>query len=391
MQKIRGPIGAILPSLLPSYFLYALFRFSIGVVLPEVSIEFNLNLVQAGLLLSASFATTGATSGLAGYLSDRVGEMHILTSGVLLFSSGLLAATVSTRFDLFMILILVSGFGSGLMLTPAYSILGRLLPKSRGVGLSALSSIYNLGGFVGPALTGALLATHGWRITYALMGASGIGIAILLFSQSIPTIRVPAGNPLQPRSSVLTLFRERNIVVISAAMFLANVGFMAFTSWTPTYMRGHLSMPSEVTGFWFGVAIGVGAVGVLLMGYLFDRIGGKRATIISGLTFAALTFLFFLQPTGSVATVVILVLAGFVSNAFYSLLSALAQASVDMAQLGTATGIILVIAFAGAVVGSSIVGLIMTGTDMSFALIMSVSLSYLLYSLLMLLYKKPHD
>lgn len=55
-------------------------------------------------------------------------------------------------------------------------------------------------------------------------------------------------------------------------------------------------MPPEVAGFWFGVAIAVGAVGVVSMGYLFNRIGGKRATITSGLTSAALTFFFFFSP-----------------------------------------------------------------------------------------------
>lgn len=373
---------------MPSFF-YALFRFSIGVALPEVAIEFSLDPVQAGLLLSVSLAATTATSGLAGYLSDKVGEKRVLTSGLLLFSVGLLAAMVSSRFDLFMMLIVVSGLGSGLMLTPAYSIVGRILPKSRGLGIGAVSSLYNIGGFVGPVLTSALLAAAGWRIPFALMGASGMAIAILLFSAlSIPTIPVPAENPLQPRSSKLGLLRERNIVVIGASMFLADLAFLAFVSWTPTFMRGDLSMPIELVGFWFGVAIAVGAVGVVLMGYLLDRIGGKRATIMSGLTSAALTFLFFIQPTGSAAALTILVLAGFISSTFWSLLSALAQVSVNEAQLGTATGIIQNIGFVGAVIGPSIVGSIVKGADISSALILTVSLPYLLYALLMLLYKE---
>jgi MFS family permease len=378
----------ILLSLMPSFF-YALFRFSIGVALPEVAIEFSLDPVQAGLLLSVSLAATTATSGLAGYLSDKVGEKLVLTSGFLLFSAGLLAATISSRFDLFMILIAVSGLGTGLMLTPAYSIVGRILPKSRGLVIGAVSSPYNIGGLVGPVLTSALLAAAGWRIPFALIGASGMAIAILLFSAlSIPTIPVPAQNPLQPRSSKLGLLREPNIVVIGASMFLADLAFLAFVSWTPTFMRGDLSMPIELVGFWFGVAIAVGAVGVVLMGYLLDRIGGKRATMISGLTSAALTFLFFIQPTGSAAALTILVLAGFVSSTFWSLLSALAQVSVNEAQLGTATGIIQNIGFVGAVIGPSIVGSIVKGADISSALILTVSLPYLLYALLMLLYKE---
>ena len=156
-------------------------------------------------------------------------------------------------------------------------------------------------------------------------------------------------------------------------------------------MRRDLSMPPESAGFWFGLAVASGAVGVLLMGYLFDRIGGKRATIIGGSTSAALTFLFFIQRTGSAATLAILVLALLVSTTFWSMLSALTQLSVDQGQLGTATGLVQSIGFVGAVIGPSIVGSLAKGGDISSPLIWTVSLPYFLYALLMLFYKQKRS
>jgi MFS family permease len=146
-------------------------------------------------------------------------------------------------------------------------------------------------------------------------------------------------------------------------------------------------MPAELVGFSFGLAIAIGAVGVVAMGYVFDRAGGRRTIAVAGTLSAMLTLLFFIQPSGSPLAMAILVAAGFVTNTFWSLLSALAQVGVSEKHLGTVTGLIQNIGFVGAVVGPTIAGSIATMTEISVALIMTVSIPFALYACLMLLYK----
>jgi len=388
-QPRKAIAGAIFLSLLPS-FLYALFRFSIGVALPEISGEFHLDSGEAGLLVSVSLAAATATTGLAGYLSDRLGEKRVMTSGLFLYSAGLLGILASRGYGLFLALVVVNGLGSGLMIPPTYSVVGRLVPRSRGVGTGAISGLYNIGGFVGPVLTSTLLATSGWRTPFAVMGGAGIAVAILvLYFLRVPPPDVRVRNSRATLSSGLSLLRQRNMAIIGGAMFLADLAFLAFVSWAPTFMRKELSMPPEQAGFFFGLAIAVGAVGVMSMGYLFDRVGGKRATLLAATMSAGLTFLFLARPGGSWLAVAFLVLAGFVTNTFWSLLSALAQVSVDESQVGTATGIIQNIGFVGAMVGPSIAGSLVSSLPISTALVMTVSLPYLIYASLVILYKTP--
>jgi len=296
----------------------------------------------------------------------------------------------SHGYDLFLALVVLNGLGSGLMLTPTYSVVGRLVPRSRGVGTGAISGLYNIGGFVGPVLTSTFLATSGWRTPFAVMGGAGIVVAILvLFSLRVPPPDVRARSSRATLSSRLSLLRQRNILIIGAAIFLADLAFLAFISWAPTFMRKELSMPPEQVGSFFGLAIAIGAVGVVSMGCLFDRIGGKQATLLAAAMSAGLTFLFLVRPGGSWLTVLFLILAGFVTNTFWSLLSALAQVSVDESQVGTATGIIQNIGFVGAMIGPSIAGYLVSGLPISSALIITVSLPYLIYALLVILYKPP--
>jgi MFS family permease len=284
-------------------------------------------------------------------------------------------------------MIMMTGAGSGLMLTPAYSVIGRLLPESRGLGTAALSSLYNVGGFVGPVVTSALIAAN-WRTPFAVMGASaGVIAALMALAFKTPARPLITGDQAVDTASRLGLLRERNVLVTGAAMFMADLAFLSFASWTPTFMRRQLSMPAELVGFSFGLAIAIGAVGVVAMGYVFDRAGGRRTIAVAGTLSAMLTLLFFIQPSGSPLAMAILVAAGFVTNTFWSLLSALAQVGVSEKHLGTVTGLIQNIGFVGAVVGPTIAGSIATMTEISVALIMTVSIPFALYACLMLLYK----
>jgi MFS family permease len=374
-------------SLMPVFF-YALFRFSIGLVLPEITKEFSLDPLSAGFLISASLAATTATTGLAGILADRIGERLVLFSGLLTYAAGLGGAMLAPRFDTFTLFVIVNGLGSGLMVTPAYSVVGVMMPRSRGLGIGAVSGLYNLGGFVGPAFTSILLTAYGWKLPFSIFSAAGFVAAILL----VAFLRVPprvesAGRRRGKPVGRLAFLARRNIVVVCVAMLLSDLAFLAFLSWTPTFMRQQLGMTAEATGLAFGSAIAVGALGVISMGYVFDRIGGKKTTIICGSSSAILTFAFFLQPTVSAMAVTLLLAGGFITNTFWSLLSALAQVGVEDHQLGTVTGLVQNVGFIGAMVGPSIVGSIVRAMPLSEALILSVSLPFLAYAIIMLLYR----
>jgi len=392
MQQSRRAIGGIVfLSLLPS-FLYALFRFSMGVALPEVAGEFRLDSGQAGALVSVSLAAATATTGLAGYLSDRLGEKRVMTTGIFLYSVGLLGIVASRSYDLFLGLVVLNGLGSGLMLPPTYSVVSRVLPRSRGVGAGAISGVYNIGGLVGPLLTSTLLIAYGWRTPFAVMGGVGVVVVMLvLFLLRVAPSYARTESSRRALSSRLSLFRQRNMVIIGASIFFADLAFLAFISWAPTFMLKELSMPPEQVGFFFGLAIAIGGVGVLSMGYRFDRVGGKRATLVAAAVSAGLTFLFFVCPGGPLLAVTFLLLAGFVTNTFWSLLSALAQVSVNESQVGTATGIIQNIGFVGGMIGPFIAGSLATGLPISSALVMTGSLPYLIYALLILLYEPPRS
>jgi MFS family permease len=386
LLNIQDRRATIAVSLIP-VFVYALFRFSIGLVLPELAQEFQLNSIQAGILVSANLAATTATTGLAGYLADRVGERTVLFAGSVMYAAGLGMAMIVPDFQLFLIFIVVNGLGSGFMLTPTYVVVGSLMPKSRGLGIGAISGLYNLGGFVGPAVTSFLLAAYGWKLPFGLFSIVAVCSGLLILATLRTQRRISSTTRGSRGLQRFSFLVRRNAIVVATSMFLADMAFLAFISWTPTFMRVELDMSPQATGVTFGAAILLGGVGVISMGYLFDRVGGKVAAILCGSLSALLTLTFFLQSEPSLLPIVVLLLAGLITNTFWSLLSALAQVGVEEHELGTVTGTIQNIGFLGAIVGPTIVGTIVSAAPLSLALIISVSLPFFVYAALMLFYR----
>ncbi len=357
--------------------------------MPEITVDFGLNSFSEGILISITLAATASTTALAGYLSDRFGEKIVLPMGVMIYSVGLLLAVSARDYPFFLSMLIVNGLGSGLMLTPLYSLVGRLIPAHRGLGIGLISGLYNTGGLLGPAIVSLLVQQLTWRFPFLLMGVSGLILAGGQFVLMRPPPKSSHSEGFESaRPSVLSLLRKGNLAVLAVAILLADLGFLAFITWTPTFMREVLGMTAGEAGLLFGVAIGVGGLGVLSTGFLFDKIGGKKSALMGGAAATTLTALLFLQTSSSFIVAILLLSAGFFTNTFWNLLSALAQVSVEESRMGTATGVVQNAGFIGAVIGPFLAGSIIPAFNTAIALIVSVTIPYLIYTVLMLKYRE---
>ena len=221
-----------------AYACAAMFRMSIGVVLPEMAKEFNLVEAQSGAFFSSLFLGTAMTMAIAGYVSDRLGRGVTCAVGLLLVSIGLLLAGYSSSYFMSLGSFFLSGLGFGIFVSSLYATMGEVLPKSRGFMVGVTNGFYALGAFLGPWLSGNIARSYGWRIPFYILGLVSIPIALRLwFSEprsSSKTIKVQEGKT--PKTSYIRMLRTRNVLVVSTALFVANFGFGSFAAWTPTFL-----------------------------------------------------------------------------------------------------------------------------------------------------------
>jgi MFS family permease len=381
-----GRRAAILALVLPS-FMYGLYRFSVGVLVPGLENVYSVNDATAGLVVSASVGCVGLGVLGSGYLSQRFGDLKVILTGLLLFSVSMGTVVLSNGLALFSLLFLIASIGSGLMITPSYGLAAALFPQRKGFAVSFVTSGYNFAGFVGPAATGYLLASYGWDAPFAAFAAIGIGLFLIFFAVLGRGVRSSSTSAL---GTFRELLRTRVILVLSVAAFFADFGFLAYLSWAPKFLvssfgAAHGGATSMDTVF--GIGLGLGGFGTLAGGNLFDRIGGRKSATVSGVLPAVGLVGVYLANSFTLAVFFVL-LTGLLSNMFWSLLTVMCQVNVPGERRTAATSVVQTAGFVGAFLGPGIAGL--AGGPISSVLILTSAVPFgVLAIVVAFLYRDP--
>ena len=245
--------------------------------------------------------------------------------------------------------------------------------SSHGAVIAVLSLSYLLGDAGAREWMGRLIAHgYGWRSLFAL-GAIVCGTMFVLIFTLLRESRVMAGhgetsvNPLnvfggsQAPPATLgqrlgPLVKSPGFLMICLLSLVCTMVRETFNDWTPLYMRDfvHLSMSDAAAQS--AIFPGVGAISVLLTGWLGDRLGanGRPLLLFVGLTATAAT-LFVLAMThggamGATAPIVLIGVVAFCLLGPYAYLGgAMALDFGGKAAAALASGIIDGVGYLGAV------------------------------------------
>jgi OPA family glycerol-3-phosphate transporter-like MFS transporter len=189
--------------------------------------------------------------------------------------------------------------------------------SSYGTIIGILSISYLVGDALARQQMGVLIGHgYGWRAVF-LFAASVAAVMLLASFLWLRESRVEAGhheampNPLNlfaatesPPASVgallLPLLRSRAFLLVCVLSFTCTIIRETFNTWTPVYLRDHLGYSTSHAATLSALFPGVGAVSVLLAGWLSDRHGlnGRSLLLFLGLTATAgaLLLLMSLRP-----------------------------------------------------------------------------------------------
>ncbi|MDA4115039.1 MAG: MFS transporter [Thaumarchaeota archaeon] len=381
-RKALGIVAILLPPLL-----YSFYRFSIGALVPAFESTYSVSDATAGGVISASVGLVAIGVFGGGLLAQRLGDARTILLGLVIFSASEAAVLAARSLWEFSALFFLASFGTGLVITPSYGVIASLLPGRRGLAVSLISAAYSSGGFVGPSLAGYLLVYRGWDAPFLALAL--IGAAFTAFFAAVLGMS-GKGGPAQAPVSYAKVLAIRAVLVLAVADFFADLGFLVFVSWTPKYLISAFSVTGGGTATIdavFGVGVGLGGVGALVAGVLFDRLGGRRSLLISGSLSALLFAALYLASPLPLALALVLV-TGFLSNSFWPLLTATAQVSVPEGQVTSAMSVVQTAGFVGAFIGPGLAGLI--GGAVSSALILATVVPYaLFFAIIVAGYKDP--
>lgn len=321
-------------------------RKNVSVAIPMIQKAFGVNKAETGDIISFSAAAYAIGKFLFGPIIDKLGGricLLLVMAGVALFG-GLSAFAGSIP-----VLVLCysanrfcgsAGWGAIVKLTP------RWFPQRHwALAMAFLSLSFVFGGVVALVLAGkiAAMSHDNWRMVMGLPSLVLVAMLVITW-RVLPAERAVAQNDSGKSGFdfpyLARLIKLPQLWVLCAMAFALYVMRETFNDWTVDFFKteGGVSMSNQVAALLSTPFDAAGAVGIVLMGWMFDKITGWRRTVVLFGTLALLALLIYCLPSlyriGVWPVEITIGLIGFLSYGPYSLL-----AGVMAAEIGGRTGI----------------------------------------------------
>ncbi|MCT1555981.1 MFS transporter [Corynebacterium sanguinis] len=264
-------------------FIIALGYGFIAPILPQFTASFGVSMVAAGAVVSVFAAARLIGAPGAGILVDKVGSRPVYITGLLIVAVATFLVAFAQAYWHVFALRFIAGFGSTMFTLSAQALIVRVAPPMiRGRASAVYASAFLLGNIIGPVI-GALLASLGFRIPFAVYGI-GVGAAAIMvwILTSTPRGRVVLPPQLPPMrlSEAISLPTYQSLLTSGFANGWANFG--ARVSVLPlfaasVFANGSAAVGLALTAFALGTA-----VTLQFSGRLADAVG-RKPLIIAGL------------------------------------------------------------------------------------------------------------
>jgi MFS family permease len=263
-------------------------------VLPLIAQEFGLTFSQAGLVGSVVMIVGASVNIPSGALSDMLGRRRLQMALALLSPAlGFGLVGLAPSYLLVVVCISLVGLGAALWHPPAMSVLSDSFPGRRGLAFSLHEFGANLGDFLGPLATGAILSLLAWRLTLRSYVMLGVVIALLLWfvvPQMVATVQ--SGRRRGDYWKGLRgLFRNPALVHLSAVSSLRTMGQNALNIFLPLYLAYELKLEPAIMGFYVSMLTFSAMFAGPVMGTLSDKTGRKPPMALGLLTAGALVIM----------------------------------------------------------------------------------------------------
>lgn len=315
----RAQAWLVVAMLLPVALLNYLDRVTITTMRQSLTADIPMSDAQFGLLMTAFLWVYGILSPVAGYLGDRIGRSRVIVASLLVWSAVTWLTTLAHSFPGLIVARALMGISEACYLPAALALIA---DYHRGPTRSLATGVQVMGVYLGSAmggLGGHLAQSFGWRSSFTILGAIGVGYALALAGLlRDPPATTNATTPDASPSRVSLLSGMRSVMMQPSFAVLLTV-FVIFSvvnwgmiQWLPTYLGEHFGLDQTAAG-WYATALPqAGAmVGILVGGFWADRWSrtNRRARALVPLVGLSLAGPFVV--CGSTTTLLPLALLGF--------------------------------------------------------------------------------
>lgn len=274
-----APRGLVLAMLLLVYIFNFLDRQILSILAQPVKADLGLDDAQLGMLGGLAFAVLYSTLAIPlALLADRTSRSWVIAVSLGVWSAFTALCGTAQSFGAMFLYRLGVGVGEAGGVAPSYALIGDAYPPERRARALA---VYSLGiplGSAGGALLGGYIAqTVEWRTAFLVVGLLGLAVAVPFkwIVRDPPRAARPADQvPIGRVFGILAAKPSFWLLAFGAAAGSMCGYGVAF--WLPSMILRSYALNLAQVGQFFGALLLTGGVaGILLGGWLGDRLGGR--------------------------------------------------------------------------------------------------------------------
>ncbi len=172
-----------------SLFMYSIDSTAVAVAFPNFIRDFNTSVLWAAWTLSIYMVAVTSVMPLMGNLSDTFGRKRVYLASLLMFTGSSLACGLAPNIYSLVAFRFIQGVGGASFLPTAAGIVSDQFPEHRQQAIGLFSSIFSIGGIVGPNLGGWIVSRYSWRYIFYINLPIGLVLLVLI------VVLLPAAKP----------------------------------------------------------------------------------------------------------------------------------------------------------------------------------------------------
>ena len=163
-----------------SLFMYSIDSTAVAVAFPNFINDFGTSVLWAAWTLSIYMVAVTSVMPLMGNLSDSFGRKKVFLFSLVLFTASSLACGLAPNIYSLVACRFLQGVGGASFLPTAAGIVSDQFPESRERAIGLFSSIFSIGGIVGPNVGGWIVSRYSWRYIFYINLPIGMGLIVLI-------------------------------------------------------------------------------------------------------------------------------------------------------------------------------------------------------------------
>ena len=152
----------------------------VAVALPNLIKDLGTNVLWAAWTISIYFIATTMAMPMAGNLSDSFGRKNVFLISLTLFTGSSLACGLAPDINTLIVFRFLQGIGGACFLPTAAGMVSDHFPEHRERAIGLFTSIYPIGGVIGPNLGGWIVSQYSWRYVFYINLPVGVGLMMLI-------------------------------------------------------------------------------------------------------------------------------------------------------------------------------------------------------------------